>query len=155
MTSVVRETKAAIDLNKVPGRIDLYEQLIASSEPMFDLDGKSLEKIIKEHAQNLMFYDTTLQECKTIEAVIHGRMEEIEAQLYQKFSTNRQRIMNATEIKQVIKGDPAYVGILEIFLEVQHTKRKLEAVVEAMKSMGWSLNNIVKLRVSQLEHVTL
>ena len=153
--SIVKDTKNALNLGKVPANVSVYEQLIDAAAPHFELEGKGLEGMVKVHAQNLMFYDTTMQECRTIENTIFSRLEEIEAQLFTKYSTNRQRIMNATEIKATIKGDPQYVACMEILLEVQHVRRKLEAIVEAFKSMGWSLNNIVKLRVSQLDHVTL
>ena len=65
------------------------------------------------------------------------------------------RALGTRDIQQYIKSEPQYVAAQTILLEVQHTKRRLEAIVEALKSLGWSLNNIVKLRIAQLEHVTL
>jgi hypothetical protein len=153
--SVVDETVSEIRLGKIPGRIAIYEQLIENAESVFELSGKGLEECCKTHAQNLMFYDVMLQECKTIEETIKVKVEEIESQLYQKYHTGMQLKLSSTDIRQYIKGDPAFVKACEILLEVQHTKRRLEAVVEALKSMGWSINNIVKLRIAQLEHTTL
>ena len=153
--SVVKETYHDINLNRIPGRIAIYEQLIQNAEPLFQLSGKGLEETCKEHAQNLMFYDLMLQECKTIEETIKTKIDEIESTLYRKLHENNQRVLGTRDIQQYIKGEPQYVAAQEILLEVIHVKRQLEAVVEALKSMGWSLNNIVKLRIAQLEHVTL
>lgn len=153
--SVVDETVSEIRLGKIPGRIAIYEQLIENAETVFQLSGRGLEELCKEHAQNLMFYDVTLQECKTIEETIKGKVEEIEGQLFQKYHSGMNLKLNTTEIRQYIKGDPQYVKACEILLEVQHTKRRLEAVVEALKSLGWSINNIVKIRIAQLDHVSL
>lgn len=153
--SIVDETINEIRLGKIPGRIALYEQLIENAESVFELAGKGLEECCKAHAQNLMFYDVMLQECKTIEETIKFKVEEIESQLYQKYHTGMQLKLSSTDIRQYIKGDPIFVKACEILVEVQHTKRRLEAVVEALKSMGWSINNIVKLRIAQIEHATL
>lgn len=153
--SVVGETVGEIKLGRIPSRIATYEQLIEAAETVFQLNGRGLEELCKEHAQNLMFYDVMLQECRTIEETIKTKVEEIESQVFQKYHNNMSIKLNATEIRQYIKGDPDYVKAAEILLEVQHTRRRLEAIVEALKSMGWSINNITKLRIAQLDHVTL
>ena len=153
--SVVDETVSEVRLGKIPGRIAIYEQLIENAESVFQLKGRGLEDLCKDHAQNLMFYDVMLQECKTIEETIKAKVEEIEGQLFQKYHSGMQVKLNSIEIRQYIKGDPQYVKANEILLEVQHTKRRMEAVVEALKSLGWSINSIVKLRIAQLDHVSL
>ena len=153
--SVVTETIGEIKLGNIPGRLAVYEQLIENAEPVFQLDGKHLEDACKEHAQNLMFYDLMLQECKTIEDTIRAKIEEVESTLFRKYNENYQRALGSRDIQQYMKSDPQYVAAAEILLEVVHVKRRLEAIVEALKSFGWSLNNIVKLRIAQLEHVTL
>lgn len=153
--SVVDETVDEIKLGKIPARIAIYEQLIENAESVFQLKGRGLEEMCKDHAQNLMFYDVMLQECRTVEETIKVKLDEIESQVYQKYHTGMQMKLSSTDIRQYIKGDPQFVKACEILLEVQHTKRRLEAIVEALKSLGWSINNIVKIRIAQLDHVTL
>jgi hypothetical protein len=153
--SVVSETKVEINLNKIPSRLALYEQLCDAAEPCFELNGKHLEDVCKTHAKDLMFYDMMLQECKTIEETIRARIEEIESTLYKRLNETSNRALGTTDIKQYIKAEPQYVQAYEILLEVVHTKRKLESIVEALKSLGWSIGHIVKLRIAQLEKTTL
>lgn len=152
--SIVKDAIRSVQLSQIPAQLVIYEQLVQNAEPLFQLSNKGLEETCKEHAQNLMFYDLMFQECKTIEDTIRMKIDEIEGELYQKYQGG-QRALSSTDIKNYIKGDPRYVAALEILLEVAHVKRQLEAVVEALKSMGWSIANIVKLRVAQLEHITL
>ena len=54
-----------------------------------------------------------------------------------------------------VKSDPEYVETKSIWVEIEHTKRSLEAIVEAFVTLGWSLSNIVKIRVASMEHVIL
>jgi hypothetical protein len=153
--SIISETKRELNLSKVPGRIDVYEQLIEAAEACFQLEGRNLEDACKNHAKDLMFYDIMLQECKTIEETIKARIEEIEATLYRQINDSSQKALGTREIQLYIKSEPQYISAMEILLEVMHVKRKLESIVEALKSMGWSLGHIVKIRISQLENTIL
>lgn len=153
--SIIQETSRELNLSKVPSRIALYEQLIDAAEPVFELSGKNLEEACKNHAKDLMFYDMMFQECKTIEETIRMKVEEIESSLYKRINDSNQKALGTREIQQYIKSEPQYVSAMEILLEVVHTKRRLESIVEALKSLGWSLANIVKLRIAQLEKTIL
>lgn len=160
--SVLSEAAQAIVLGRAPDRIALYEAMIEacaredSESAIFKLKGKGLEQACKEHAQNLMNFSFMLQECKTIEDVIRLKVEEVEGDLYKTLNENNgNRALGTRDIGQYIKGHPRYVTAHEILLEVTHVKRQLEEVVETLKSMGWTLGNIVKIRVAQLEDVVL
>lgn len=155
MSSIIKNTISDISIKKIPDRIALYEQLIDSAEPLFKLEGKTLEQCCKEHPRDLMFYDVTLQECKSIEDTIKEQLEIIEANLYKKFNENHSRALNSRDINQYIKGDQQYIDVYEILLEVIHIRRQLEAIVESLKSLGWALNNIVKIRIAQIEKMVL
>jgi len=155
MNTVVVDAFNAVNLKKVPAKVNDMLLLIDAAEPIFQLKGKNLEEACSNHAQDLMFYDTTLAECKTIEDAIRIKVEEIEGELYKKYNENHSRALGTRDIQSYIKGDPAYVAAHAVLLEVVYVKRKLEAIVEALKSMGWSLGHIVKIRIAQLEDTTL
>jgi chaperonin cofactor prefoldin len=153
--SVIKEVLGEIALKKIPARISAYQSLIDAAEPIFELDGKRIETACKEHAKNLMFYDVMLQECKSIEETIRYKIDELESTLYRNLNENSNRVLGTRDIQQYIKSDPQFVNAQEVLMEVIVVKRKLEAIVEALKSMGWSLNNITKLRIAQLEDAIL
>lgn len=153
--SIIQDTTRELNLNLVPARIALYEQLIDAAESCFQLEDRKLEDACKNHAKDLMFYDMMLQECKTIDETIRMKIEEIESSLYRKISESNKKALGTTEIKQYVKSEPQYVAAMEILLEVQFTKRRLESIVEALKSLGWSLGHIVKIRIAQLENTVL
>ena len=153
--SLIKDTKKEINLNKIPARMVIYEELIDAAEACFELHDKNLEDACKNHAKDLMFYDMMLQECKTIEETIREKVEEIESSLYRKINDSSQKALGTREIQLYVKSEEQYVSAMEILLEVVHTKRRLESIVEALKSMGWSLGHIVKLRIAQLENTIL
>lgn len=153
--SVVSDTIKDVNLGKIPDRLTLYSQLIDNAEPLFELNGVKLEEACKEHSKNLMFYDLMLQECKVIEDTIKMKTEELESAIFKQLTETSNRALGARDIQQYIKSNPRYVTAHEILLEVVLIKRKLEAIVEALRSMGWSINNITKLRIAQLEQAVL
>lgn len=153
--SLIGELKKNSTLDAIAKRLEVYEVLIEESKPIFELKGKRLEELIKEQAYNLVGYDQLLQECKTIENFMGSKLETTEAHLHKHYLENSQRALGARDLAMYIKGDPQFSDVNQVVMEVAHIRRQLEAIVEALKSLGWSLNNIVKLRVEQLDHTVL
>ncbi len=142
-------------LDKIPAKLEIYELLIKQAEPLFDLDGAVIEEACKSHLSNLALYDMMLNECKTIEYYLETKKDEVEAEKHRYYLENSQRQLGARDLSMYIRGDPQVVEVIQIMLEVSHVRRQLEAIVEALRTMGWSLSNIVKLKVAQLDHTTL
>lgn len=142
-------------LAKIADRLANYELIIKSSEPVFDMSGKKLEDLCKQQPQDLSMYNLILQECKTIEQYVETKAEEQEGLLFRKYIESGARALGATELKQYVRSDPIYVEVKSILTDVNHIKRSLEAIVGALETMGWSLSNIVKLRVAEMDHTIL
>jgi hypothetical protein len=152
--ALIRELKRN-GFAQVSERLHIYEQMITEAAPIFDLKGKSLEQINREHAQNLMIYGVMLEESKSVEDFLKSKMEETEAKLYRKYVESSARALSATDLKMYVRGDDEYVEANQSLLDVAYVRKQLEAIVEALRTMGWSLSNIVKMRVAQLEDATL
>ena len=142
-------------LEKILKRLEQYNQAIEQAEQLFKLDGILLEDSCKTQPQNLVSYNLLLQECKTIEYYAQLKLEEQEGRLYRKYIESGARALGVKELQMYVKSDPEYVETKSIWVEIEHTKRSLEAIVEAFVTLGWSLSNIVKIRVASMEHVIL
>jgi hypothetical protein len=153
--SLVSELRKSSTLEAIAKRLEVYEILVDASKPFFELKGKRLEELIKDQANNLVTYDQLLQECKTIENFMIAKLEVTEATLHKHYLENSQRALGARDLTMYIKGDPQFSDVNQIVMEVAHIRRQLEAIVEALTSLGWSLSNIVKIRVAQLDHTVL
>ena len=153
--SFVSDTITDINLKRMATRLEGYELLVQAAAPCFEITGKSLEEVSKRHAQDLHIYSQVLQECKTIEDVCRLKLEELEGQLYKKYNENQQRVLSQRDILQYIKGDPDYVQISEVVLSISLVRRQLESIVDTLKTMGWNINNITKIRISNLQDVYL
>jgi hypothetical protein len=153
--SLVGDLRRGSTLEAIVKRLEVYEILVEASKPIFELKGKKLEELVQDQAYNLVNYDQCLQECKTIENFMTSKLEVTEAELHKHYLENTQRALGARDLAMYIKGDPKFSEVNQVVMEVAHIRRQLEAIVEALKSLGWSLSNIVKLRIEQLDHTVL
>jgi hypothetical protein len=132
-----------------------YDTELEKAESVFQMEGKKLEELNRKLPRALSFYDRKLAELKTIEELMQAKVKEIESMHWKKYNEKYSRVLSTADIKAYIAGEKDYIQMYEVLLEVTNIRRQYEAVVEAIRQMGWSLKNIVALRVAQLELVEL
>jgi hypothetical protein len=139
----------------VAEKLSDYDDWLDKASPIFEMENRKLEVLCREHPKALVFYDKKLRELKVLEDIIQKKINEIESVHWKRYTEKYQRTLNNTDIKVYIKGEEDYKLMTEVLHEVNLVRQQYEAVVDALKQMGWTLNNIVKLRVAQLEMVEL
>jgi hypothetical protein len=154
--SEITDIKNEAKLNQIPKKLETYDQIVDNSAQIFDLNNVVIGEAIKGQVTNLVIYDLMLQDCKSIEDTVRSLVEEIESELYRKLNENNgNRVLGQRDIQNYIKSEPRYIAAYDILLEVVRVKRKVESIVDALKQFGWSLNNIVKIRVANIEDAIL
>ena len=136
-------------------KLNEYDEHLEKASGVFEMEDRKLEEVCRTHAKALSFYDRKLGELKTIEDLIQSKVKEVESVLWKKYNEKYPRSLSTQDIKAYIAGEKDYTQMYEVLLEVTNMKRQYEAVVDALKQMSWTLNNITKLRVAQLELVEL
>lgn len=149
----------AVDLRRpdrlafIAGKLVEYETLIKAAEPLFSLEGRNLVDITKEHAQNLENYALILVECRAIENFLRLEMERVEGSVYRRYIESNARALGVTEMKHYVRSDPEYTNAAQALLDVQYIREQLHEIVEAFRTQGWDLSNIVKVKVANLDIV--
>lgn len=136
-------------------KLNEYDEHLEKAEIFFNMEGKKLEELCRKHPGALSFYDRRLGELKSIEDLIQQKVKEIESIHWKKYNEKYPRTLSTADIRAYISGEKDYNEMYEVLLEVINMRRQYEAVVDGLKQMGWTLNNIVKLRVAQLELIEL
>lgn len=136
-------------------KLSEYDDHLEKAAPVFEMEGQKLEVLNRQHPKALAFYDRKLGELKTIEDLVQSKLKEIESAHWKKYNEKYPRSLSTQDIRAYIAGEKDYIQMYEILLEVINMKRQYEAVVDALKQMGWTLKNIVDLRIAQLEQVEL
>ncbi len=128
---------------------------IKNAEDVFEMDGKTLEELCKKHPHNMAVYMRKLQEAKSMEDFVKMKLDEITSKLWKKYNEGYSMKLTSKDMQMYIQGDQEYTQMLELQLEVTFIKKQLESIVDTFVSMGYSLNNITKIRVAELQNAIL
>lgn len=132
-----------------------YEERIQAAEPIFKLEGRRLEEVARTLPYHQSSYDQALQEMKALEEWVTNIKEKKVGSLWKKFNEGYSRQLSAKDIQMYIGADQDIVNYNQILIEVVVLKNNLNAIVEALKQMGWMIGHITKLRISELEEAIL
>lgn len=146
---------ASADLSSVVSYLKRYEDRLEEIRSIFEIEGKKLEAVNRTLPGYLARYDEIYNELKTLEDFLDKRRDAIVAPLWKKYNEKYSRQLSTRDITAYIAGEPEYVSITELMLEVKLLKEKYGAVVKALEQMGWSLKNIVELRIHELQDAIL
>lgn len=147
----LEENKLADQLPKI---FENYENHITSAEPLFALDGMRLELIARNLPQHQMFYAHRAHEMKQVIKWLENYRAKLEARFTKNYSQG-QRALGAREATTFINGEKDIVELNQLIIEASLLYSQLDEIVEAFKQMGWMCGHITKLRVAELQDVTL
>ena len=148
-------SEASADLSSVISYLKRYEDQLEEIRSIFQIEGKKLEAVNRTLPGYLARYDEIYNELKTLEDFLDKKRDTIVSPLWKKYNEKYSRQLSQRDIQAYIAGEPDYVAITELIIEVKLLKEKYGSVVKALEQMGWSLKNIVELRIHELQDAIL
>jgi hypothetical protein len=143
------------DYSKIIEIIPRYEKFVQEAEPMFDIEGKRLEEVMRSLPQNQARYDQALQDMKGLEEWLNTVRDRLTAKFWKKYTEHYSRALSTKDIQSYIAGEKEILELNQVTIEVALIKNNLAAIVEALKQMGWMLGHVTKLRVAELQDAIL
>lgn len=148
----------SLEMDKLEEILDVlpkYEQKVKDAEPIFKLDGKRLEDVMRTLPQYQTDYDQSYQDMKALEEWLATVKEKLTARYWKKYLEGYPKQLATRDIQAYIAGEKEIVEINQIMIEVTLIKNHLASIVESLKQMGWMMGHVTKLRVSELQDVIL
>jgi len=142
-------------LDEIIPLLPKYEEKIAAAEPIFKLEGRRLEEIIRTLPHYQVSYDQSYQEIKALEDWVNNIKEKKIAKLWKKYNEGYQKALSARDIQAYIAGEKDIVELNQIIIEITLLKNNLLSIVEAIKQMGWMTGHVTKLRVAEMQDAIL
>lgn len=142
-------------LEEIVNHLPKYEQMIKDAEPIFKLEGRHLEEIIRTLPHYQSRYDQAVQEMKALDEWLGGVKDKRTAKLWKKYVEGYPKQLATRDVQAYIAGEKEIVELNQIAIEVTLIKNHLTSIVEAIKQMGWMVAHITKLRVAELNDLTL
>lgn len=127
---------------------------INDSEPIFDIEGKRIELILRDLPHHQVYYSQRAVEAGALLnwlKTIRARREAIVLKNY----LNNPRALSVKEQTTLAQGEPEIVEINQLIVEVEFRKNSLEEIVEAIKQLAWSMNYVTRMRVAEMEDAVI
>ena len=119
------------------------------------IDGKNLEVCCIQHASHLAYYDEIAVELKYTLDFVDMVEKEVRGTLLKHMKDSFQKEYTGSSIQKVIDANPDYLEVHELYLIVQEQYDKARSIVRAFEQRSYVLNNLVKIREKELEHVVV
>jgi hypothetical protein len=136
----------------LPAIIEQYEEDLEDAEKHISIKGKTLEGANVEHASWMSYYDQKRVELSALMKFLEREVERIRGKLWVQYTEKMSLALNTRDKENYINNEPAYLAKQEQYLMVKEIHDKYSSLVDAFKSRGFALNNIVKLRTSAIEN---
>lgn len=152
--SIVTEING--DFSKIVSYLEKYDQYIVDAEPLFQLVGRKLEEVNRTLPGHLSRYKQLFDEIKSLEDFLSNvYLTRIVSRHFKAYNEKYPRALSTKDITIYIDNEEDVVTTKEIIIEVKIIKDKLQSIVEALEQLGWSLKNIVELRINEMQDAIL
>ncbi len=142
-------------LEQIAGNVLEADDKLKGWEENLTIDGKNLELCCVEQPSWLAYYDEIAVEMKYTLDFVEMVERMVRGDIMKEIKDRFQKEYTDTSIQRVIDANPDYIEVHEILLTVQEQYDKARSVVKAFEQRSYSLNNIVKIREKELEHVVI
>ena len=139
---------------QLPAIFENYEKHIKAAEPLFNLEDMRLELIARNLPHHQTVYAKRAAEMKQVVKWLENYRAKLEARFTKNYSQG-QRALGVREATTFINGEKDIVELNQLIIEATLLYTQLDEIVEGFKQMGWMVGNITKLRVAELQEVTL
>lgn len=142
------------DIGKIPSAIAYYEKELVEARQEVKISG-NVERAaaalpgIVEHRFN------QLQELEAILEYLNIELRRLRSSLFKKYLENYQRALSSRDVEKYVDGEPDVVDFEKVINEFALIRNKWLGILKAIDSKGFSINNIIKLRVAGMEDASL
>jgi hypothetical protein len=108
-----------------PAVLNILERLddrVNEAEPLFSLEGRRLEEIIKTLPHYLSSYDQLFQEAKATESWLENYKEKLNARYWKRYLEGYSKVLSARDIQAYIGGEKEIVELNQLIIETVLTK---------------------------------
>lgn len=147
-------SKVSKDIVHLPDCIEYFYKELDTAKAEAKIHG-NVEKAsaalpgIVEHRFN------QLQEIEAILENLNIEMRQIRSKTFKKYLENYQRALSSRDVEKYVDGEAAVVDMEKIINEFAMLRNQWLGIIKALEIKQWQLSNIIKLRTSGLEDVSL
>lgn len=132
-----------------------YGRKIKDYKTELTIVGKTLAAANIEQATLGSYYDQIRVELKALLEYYDMRVKQVRGEALAIISKLSKLDHSATEKDKIIDADPKYLKYKTIYIEINEMYNALVAVCDQFKNRAYTLTNLVKLKVAEVEEILL
>lgn len=142
-------------INDIAQKVMDAQDAMKGWEDNLEIDGKNLEVCCIQHSSHLAYYDEIAVELKYTLDFVDMVEKQVRGELLKHMKDTFVKEYTDSSIQKVIDANPEYLEVHELYLIVQEQYDKARSIVRSFEQRSYVLNNIVKIREKELEHVVV
>jgi hypothetical protein len=142
------------DISRIPDAIQYYESELEDARLEVKIKG-SLEKASAEMPGVIEHRFNQLQEIEAVLNYLNLELRKMRSSYFKKYLENYQRALSSRDAEKYVDGEKAVVDYDLLINEFALLRNKWLGILKALDSKGFSINNIIKLRVAGLDDVSV
>lgn len=143
-----------LDQNKVIPCVEYFNKELEEGKTEAVISG-SVTKALRDLPYLYERRFGQLQELESVLEVMEAKQKKLKSDLFNKYTTNMQRLLTSTDAMKYVEGDQQYVDYAILIAEVAYVRNRYLGVIKAIEHKSWSLNMISKLRVAGIEDASV
>jgi hypothetical protein len=146
--------KVSNDISKIPDALNHFESELDDARLEVKIKG-SLEKASAEMPGIVEQRFNQLQEIEAILNYLNIELRKLRSSFFKKYLENYQRALSSRDVEKYVDGESAVVDYELLINEFALMRNKWLGILKSLDSKGFSINNIIKLRVAGLDDASL
>ena len=142
-------------LKDIIDKMAILEGDISDWKTDINLNGKNLQSALIEQPSYLARYDQIAAEANYLVDCMDIIVKRVRAERIRFIKDTFARDYTDSAIQKIVDGDKRYLDVYQVYIEVKYLYDRCKSLVDAFKQRSYALNNIVKVRESELEDITI
>jgi hypothetical protein len=132
-----------------------YKKKLEGWQDHIRVNGKNIEAANVEHSSLAAYYDQVKVELKKYVDYSDMLIKKVRGKIYKEIVNNSQYKHSESGINRMIDSHPEYLDLYKAHLNIKEMYGKADAICNAFNQRAFLLTNIVKIRQSELENITV
>ena len=142
------------DNSRIPDAIQYYENELQQARNEVKLQG-NVERASAELPGTVEHRFNQLQEIEAMLNYLNIELRKLRSSHFKKYLENYQRALSSRDVEKYVDGEADVVDYELIINEFALLRNKWLGLLKGLDSKGFSINNVIKLRVAGMEDATL
>lgn len=146
--------KVSSDISKLPDALRYFEDELLKARLEVKIKG-NVEKAAAEMPGIIEHRFNQLQELEAILEFLNIELKQVRAKHFKQYLENYRRALSSRDVEKYVDGEVDVYNYEKLINEFALMRNKWLGLLKSLDSKGFSLNNIIKLRVAGMDDASL